>query len=51
MGENTIADCKKKVVKLTPGSKIYKLFSYKEVIVEGSREKFIIRIEKIPKKT
>ena len=32
---------------LQPGDKIYTLFEYKEVIIKGSKETFIIRIEKI----
>jgi hypothetical protein len=32
---------------LQPGDKIYTLFEYKEVVIKGSKETFIIRIEKI----
>ena len=32
---------------LQPGDKIYTLFEYNEVVVKGSKESFIIRIEKI----
>jgi uncharacterized protein (UPF0335 family) len=38
-----------KVIKsvLQPGDKIYTLFEYNEVVIKGSKESFIIRIEKI----
>lgn len=38
-----------KEMKLTlqPGDKIYNLFEYNEVVIKGSKESFIIRIEKI----
>jgi len=32
---------------LQPGDKIYTLFDYTEVIIKGSKESFVIRIEKI----
>lgn len=32
---------------LQPGDKIYNLFDYQEVVVKGSKESFIIRIEKV----
>ncbi|MCC5466984.1 hypothetical protein [Pelosinus baikalensis] len=32
---------------LQPGDKIYTLFEYNEVVIKGSKESFIIRIEKI----
>lgn len=32
-----------------PGDKIYTLFEYNEVVIKGSKESFIIRIEKIEK--
>ena len=32
---------------LQPGDKIYTLFEYSEVVIKGSKESFIIRIEKI----
>lgn len=35
-------------VKITPGSKIYQLFNYETVIVEGKEEQFIITIKKMP---
>lgn len=41
---------RKKIVKMTPGNKIYKLFEHKEVLVEGKKEKFLITIEKIENK-
>lgn len=48
MGEETVSE--RELVKLTPGTKIYKLFKYKRVLVEGNRESFLIKIEKIPTK-
>ncbi|MDI3534619.1 MAG: hypothetical protein PWQ82_984 [Thermosediminibacterales bacterium] len=36
-----------KIVKMTPGSKIYQLFKHKEVLVEGNKEKFLITVRKI----
>ncbi|MDI6601230.1 hypothetical protein [Calorimonas adulescens] len=35
-----------KLPRLTPGSKIYQLFDYKKVVVEGKNDDFIITIEK-----
>jgi hypothetical protein len=32
---------------LQPGDKIYQLFNYQEVIIQGKTENFIIRIEKV----
>jgi hypothetical protein len=32
---------------LQPGDKIYQLFNYQEVIIQGNTENFIIRVEKI----
>jgi len=32
---------------LQPGDKIYHLFDYQEVLIRGSKESFIIRIEKV----
>ena len=32
---------------LQPGDKIYTLFQYNEVVIKGSKESFIIRIEKV----
>lgn len=40
-----------KAAKMTPGSKIYKLFDYKEVLVEGKKESFLITIEKLKAKS
>jgi len=34
---------------LQPGDKIYALFDYNEVVIKGSKQNFIIRIEKIDK--
>lgn len=34
-------------ITLQPGDKIYNLFEYNEVVIKGSKETFIIRIEKI----
>lgn len=34
---------------LQPGDKIYTLFKYNEVMIKGSQESFIIRIEKVEK--
>lgn len=33
---------------LQPGDKIYSLFAYKEVMIRGKQELFLIRIEKVP---
>ncbi|WP_172675799.1 hypothetical protein [Propionispora sp. 2/2-37] len=32
---------------LQPGDKIYSLFAYKEVMIKGKQEQFLIRIEKV----
>jgi hypothetical protein len=32
---------------LQPGDKIYQLFNYQEVLIQGNTENFIIRIEKV----
>jgi hypothetical protein len=32
---------------LQPGDKIYQLFNYQEVFIQGNTENFIIRIEKV----
>ncbi|MFC4766765.1 hypothetical protein [Effusibacillus consociatus] len=33
---------------ITPGSKVYQLFNYETVVVEGKEERFIITIKKEP---
>ncbi|VBB09499.1 Hypothetical protein LUCI_4794 [Lucifera butyrica] len=32
---------------LQPGDKIYNLFTYQEVLIKGSKESFLIKIEKV----
>lgn len=37
-----------KMKTLQPGDKIYSLFEYKEVLIRGKAEQFLIKIEKVP---
>jgi len=37
----------KKLPKVQPGDKIYKLFNHNKVVVLGNKEKFIVKIEKV----
>lgn len=36
-----------KMKTLQPGDKIYSLFEYKEVLIRGKAEQFLIKIEKV----
>ena len=39
----------KQLEKVTPGTKVYKLFDYEKLVCEGKDELFIISIEKMSK--